>query len=75
MEKLNIADYEFNNFGSNIYTYRMKLISSTDRPSEIVEKVIRLLLVLHLNFSDFSAQKNNMKKFIIVKKRRKSLRK
>ena len=41
MEKLNIADYEFNNFGSNIYTYRMKLISSTDRPSEIVEKVKR----------------------------------
>ena len=41
MEKLNIAGYEFNNFGSNIYTYRMKLIASTDRPSEIVEKVKR----------------------------------
>lgn len=41
MEKLNIAGYEFNNFGSNNYSNGMELITSTDRPSEIVEKVKR----------------------------------
>lgn len=39
MEKLNIAGYEFNNFGSNNYSNEMELITSTDRPSEIVKKV------------------------------------
>ena len=41
MEKFNIAGYEFNNFGSNNYSDGMKLITSTDRPSEIIEKVKR----------------------------------
>ena len=41
MEKINIAGYEFNNFGSNNYSNEMELITSTDRPSEIVEKVKR----------------------------------
>lgn len=39
MEKINIAGYEFNNFGSNNYSNGMELITSTDRPSEIIEKV------------------------------------
>lgn len=39
MEKINIAGYEFNNFGSNNYSNEMELITSTDRPSEIIEKV------------------------------------
>ena len=41
MEKINIAGYEFNNFGSNNYSNKMGLITSTDRPLEIVEKVKR----------------------------------
>ena len=41
MEKLNIASYKFNNFGSNNYSDEMELITSTDRPLEIVEKVKR----------------------------------
>lgn len=39
MEKINIEGYEFNNFGSNNYSNGMELITSTDRPSEIIEKV------------------------------------
>ena len=39
MKKINIAGYEFNNFGSNNYSNRMELITSTDRPSEIFKKV------------------------------------
>lgn len=39
MEKINIAGYEFNNFGSNNYSNGMELITSTDRPLEIIEKV------------------------------------
>ena len=39
MEKINIAGYEFNNFGSNNYSNGMQLITSTDRPKEILEKV------------------------------------
>ena len=39
MKKINIAGYEFNNFGSNNYSNGMQLITSTDRPLEIIEKV------------------------------------
>ena len=39
MEKINIAGYEFNNFGSNNYSNGMELITSIDRPSEILQKV------------------------------------
>ncbi len=39
MKKTNIAGYEFNNFGSNNYSNGMELITSTDRPLEIIEKV------------------------------------
>lgn len=41
MEKIYIEGYEFNNFGSNNYSNEMELITSTDRLSEIVEKVKR----------------------------------
>jgi len=39
MKKINIVGYEFNNFGSNNYSNGMQLITSTDRPLEIIEKV------------------------------------
>ena len=39
MKKINIAGYEFCNFGSNNYSNGMELITSTDRPQEIIEKV------------------------------------
>lgn len=39
MEKININGYEFCNFGANNYTNKMQLITSTDRPQEILEKV------------------------------------
>ena len=39
MEKFNIGGYEFCNFGSNNYSNGMELITSTDRPLEIIEKV------------------------------------
>ena len=39
MEKINIQGYEFCNFGKNNYSNEMQLITSTDRPQEILEKV------------------------------------
>lgn len=39
MEKLVINGYTFNNFGENNYSNGMQLITSTDRPTEILEKV------------------------------------
>ena len=39
MKKINIAGYEFNNFGSNNYSNGMELITSTDKPLEIIKKV------------------------------------
>lgn len=39
MEKLIINSYTFNNFGENNYSNGMQLITSTDRPQEILEKV------------------------------------
>jgi len=39
MEKLVINGYTFNNFGENNYSNGMQLITSTDRPQEILEKV------------------------------------
>ena len=39
MEKININGYEFCNFGENNYSHGMELITSTDRPTEILEKV------------------------------------
>ena len=39
MQKINIAGYEFNNFESNNYSNGMQLITSTDRPTEILEKI------------------------------------
>lgn len=39
MKKINIQGYEFCNFGDNNLTNEMELISSSDRPQEIFEKV------------------------------------
>lgn len=39
MLTINIEGYEFCNFGKNNYSNEMELITSTDRPSEILQKV------------------------------------
>lgn len=39
MQTINIEGYEFCNFGKNNHSNEMELITSTDRPSEILQKV------------------------------------
>lgn len=39
MQTINIEGYEFCNFGKNNYSKGMELISSSDRPQEILQKV------------------------------------